>query len=212
MTIMIALQLAWLQLMGVMSPGPDFTVVCKAALVESRKNAVFVALGIGAGIAVHMTFNLLGLAILLKKSVTLFNFVQLLGAGYLLYIGTMSFISGLKGKPIEENSYDSDSTSSIKTSFTQGFLTNILNPKAALYLMALTTGSLTPAFTNFDKFLVGFEIFGITVAWFLLVALLLSRNSIRKRFLKYTHIIDLTGGIVFIAFASILIYGVFMNL
>ncbi len=87
--------IASLHPLAVMSPGPDFVLISRNSLVYSRKTGVYTALGLALGVLVHITYSLVGIAIIISKSIIIFSTIKLLGAGYLIYIGYKS----LKAKP-----------------------------------------------------------------------------------------------------------------
>jgi len=81
---------AIIHLLAVMSPGPDFVMIMRNSLLYSRKTGIYSAIGLGAGIAVHVTYSLIGIGFIISKSVLLFSIIKLLGAGYLVYVGYKS--------------------------------------------------------------------------------------------------------------------------
>ncbi|WP_438884465.1 LysE family translocator, partial [Bacillus cereus group sp. BC22] len=74
-------------LLAVISPGPDFAMVTRNSLMLSRRSGVLTALGIGLGVTVHVSYTLLGVGLLIRQSLWLFNAVKLVGAIYLIYLG-----------------------------------------------------------------------------------------------------------------------------
>lgn len=64
---------------AVISPGPDFAMVSRNSLLLSRRSGVLTALGIGAGVCVHVTYTLLGVGLLIQQSLWLFNLIKLAG-------------------------------------------------------------------------------------------------------------------------------------
>jgi hypothetical protein len=76
-------------------PGPDFAMVSRNSLLLSRRSGVLTALGIGAGVCVHVTYTLLGVGLLIQQSLWLFNLIKLAGAAYLIFLG----IKMLRAKP-----------------------------------------------------------------------------------------------------------------
>lgn len=81
---------------AVISPGPDFAMVSRNSLLLSRRSGVLTALGIGAGVCVHVTYTLLGVGLLIQQSLWLFNLIKLAGAAYLIFLG----IKMLRAKPV----------------------------------------------------------------------------------------------------------------
>lgn len=75
-----------IQLLGVMSPGPDFAVVVRNSLIYTRKTGISTAIGVSLGILVHLAYISFGLGVVITKTAWLFFVLKYLGAGYLLYI------------------------------------------------------------------------------------------------------------------------------
>jgi threonine/homoserine/homoserine lactone efflux protein len=87
------LTIASIHLLAVMSPGPDFIMITRNTLVYSRKTGMYSAIGLGLGIGVHVLYCLMGIGLLISKSIVLFNSIKLIGAAYLFYIGYKSIRS-----------------------------------------------------------------------------------------------------------------------
>ena len=115
-----------------LTPGNDMIYVIARTTSQGRKAGVVSALGIGAGCMVHILAAVGGLSALVAHSVTAFNTIKLLGAAYLIYLGVRSIISANK-TVTESNQLQS---LSYKKIFLQGALTNVLNPKVALFFLA----------------------------------------------------------------------------
>jgi threonine/homoserine/homoserine lactone efflux protein len=117
-----------------MAPGPDvFYVVSRSAGHGARGGAV-AALGICAGSFVHIGAAAIGLSAMLAASATAFTVVKLIGAAYLVYTGVRMLASLGKGKESRKDSGQGET--SFGSIFAQGFLTNALNPKVALFFLA----------------------------------------------------------------------------
>lgn len=113
-------------------PGSDTMFILGQAITNSRKSGVYSALGICSGILVHTFLAAFGLSLILKNSITAFNIVKFVGAMYLVYMGVKSIKS-------KESLLVNDSEivrENLKKSFIQGMITNILNPKVALFFLA----------------------------------------------------------------------------
>jgi RhtB (resistance to homoserine/threonine) family protein len=191
--------IAFIHLLAVMSPGPDFAVATRNSLVYSRKSGVYTSLGLAFGIMVHVTYCLLGIGLLISKSIILFNVIKYIGAGYLIYIGYKS----IKAKPQTE--VESTFAVTDKKELTNleavkvGFLTNVLNPKATLFFLALFTQVINPATPKFIQTLYGLEMVVMTFLWFSLVSVFFSNKLIKVRITKVQHYIERFTGAVLIA-------------
>lgn len=189
------LSLAGLNMLALISPGPDFAVVVRNSLIYSRKTALLTALGIALGILVHVTYTLFGLGVIIRESVWLFLGVKYLGAAYLFYIG----YQGLRAKKtsIGVGQVQRVPDISVLSAIGSGFLTNALNPKCMLFfisLFSLVMSSHTPASI---LALYGVIMFLETLLWFSFVAFCLSGKSTREKFNTMGHWIErVTGGIL----------------
>jgi RhtB (resistance to homoserine/threonine) family protein len=187
-----------IQLIAVMSPGPDFAIVVKNSLVHSRKSACWTALGITAGVTVHIAYSLLGLGLIIAKNLWLFNTVKILGCLYLFYIGIKAIKAGQSSSVIIESQEQHRPLSSWHA-FWVGFLTNALNPKAILFFLSIITTFLDPATPLPIMVLYGVEIMIITLLWFLTVAFCFSHTRIRSIFSRFGYWVErLTGGLLII--------------
>lgn len=188
--------IAGLHLLAVMSPGPDFVMITRNSLVYSRKTGVMSALGLALGIVVHITYCLIGIAYIISKSIIIFSTLKLLGAGYLIFIGYKS----LKAKPsLAGDAVAEQKDMSKLGALKMGFLTNLFNPKATLFFLALFTQVIRPNTPLFMKLAYGAEMTTMTFVWFGFVAVILSHNKIKRRFLNIQHYVERVTGFALIA-------------
>jgi RhtB (resistance to homoserine/threonine) family protein len=190
--------IAGIHLLAVMSPGPDLAMVVRNSLVYSRRTGLLAAAGLALGILVHVTYSLLGIGLLISQSVLLFNVIKLLGAVYLICIGAKALFTRSRPDDIqtEESKLDEKKLSSV-AAVRLGFLTNVLNPKATLFFLALFTQVINPQTSLAVKLLYGAEMSLVTFGWFLLVALLLTHKSIGRIFAGIkNHVEKLFGAIL----------------
>ena len=124
----------------IITPGPDMIYVITRGISQGRKAGVISAIGVTLGILVHTVFAAFGLAIILRTSALAFLAVKFGGAAYLLYLG----VQALRNKSGFTFSKDKPKVG-IRTIFIQGILSNVLNPKIALFFLAFL-----PQFVNFS--------------------------------------------------------------
>jgi RhtB (resistance to homoserine/threonine) family protein len=197
--------LHWLTFVGiffvaVISPGPDFVMLVRNSLSFSRKAGVFTALGLGLSILVHVTYTLLGLAAVISKSILLFNAIKWAGAAYLLYIGFQALFSkGMSQGDFKSSLKKKAHAMSNKQAFISGFLTNLLNPKAALFFLAIFSQVIGPETPLFWKLLSGVSASVIITSWFTGVAFFLTGTAMRNVFLKLSKWLDRACGAALIA-------------
>ena len=116
------------------TPGPDTLYIVGRSSAQGWPAGAVAALGIGAGALVHICAAALGLSAILAASAAAFTAVKIVGAAYLVYVG----ISLIRSKSLTQKSpiASGNRPTSMRGIFSQGFLTNILNPKVALFFLA----------------------------------------------------------------------------
>ena len=200
------LTLATLHLLAVMAPGADFAITVRQSVRHGRGAGLATALGIGAAISVHVVYTLLGLAALLHSVPWLQHIAQLLGAGYLLYLG----IGLLRSQPAPASVSVSVSASeggiaapqqSHAAAFRQGFLTNATNPKATLFFLAVFTTVVHSSTPLWVQAAFGAWMCVTTALWFALVALLFSHPAVQRRFLAIGYWFERAMGALLVLLA-----------
>ena len=123
------------------TPGVDLLYITNRSAVQGKKAGVVAALGIGAGCMVHVFAAAFGLSVILLSSAVIFSIIKYLGAAYLIYLGVNTFLSLNK-----KNSQRSRSSTVLPLTkiFSQAVLINALNPKVALFFIALLPQFVAP--------------------------------------------------------------------
>jgi threonine/homoserine/homoserine lactone efflux protein len=169
-------------LLGAMSPGPDFAVVVRRSAVSGRLHGMAVATGIAVGVFVWVVASTTGIAALLAASATAFTVVKVAGAAYLLYLGAKALRSALRtGGALKLDLPDPGRRSAL-AAFAEGLLTNVLNPKAALFFVALVPQFVSTGASMGETLLLSVIALAGTVAWFLVVANVVS--TLRRVFAR----------------------------
>ncbi|NQV90162.1 LysE family translocator [Candidatus Uhrbacteria bacterium] len=190
-------------MLGLISPGPDFVMIVRNSLVYSRRTGIMTALGIAMGVGVHVTYSLLGIGLLVSKSILLFNALKTFGALYLLYLAYHMLRSQPKTK--EELAVFVKPDIAPSKAFKIGFLTNVFNPKATLFFLAVFSQVIDPATGLLLKLAFGTEMIILTFLWFAFVANVLTIARITTSYQRITHHIDrLMGGVLAILGLKIL--------
>ncbi len=119
-------------------PGPDTLLIMSKSASQGWRAGSVASLGIGSGVFVHIVAAALGLSAILASSATAFLVVKYAGAAYLVYIGLMALRQ--KSRPDADTASPAHAaasqTHSMKSIYWQGFLSNALNPKVALFFLA----------------------------------------------------------------------------
>ena len=181
-----------------LTPGTDTMYIVSRSISQGRSAGIYSAIGISAGIVVHTLLAAFGLSVILMQSAFLFNLIKIIGAIYLAYLGIKMII--VKQTEKEQHSLPMQSHKKI---FLQGMVTNITNPKVALFFLAFL-----PQFIHTDAGVsspMPFMILGLTFTftgtiWCLLMALISSMASRKLRGnSKVAPMLNRLTGVVFIA-------------
>ncbi len=195
MKILIAMCV--IDLLATISPGPDFLVVVKNSLKYSPRIGCYTTLGIACGLVVHMTYCILGLGLVISKSILLFNVIKYLGAAYLVCIGIASFMS--KDEPLQLDAQKETKMISPAAAIKMGFFVNVLNPKATLAFVSLFSAFITPETPL--RIPLAFACFTIvfSILWFSLISSIFTIQKVKSIFDKAKSRVDRTIGIFLVA-------------
>lgn len=124
-------------LLGAMSPGPDFVVVTRTSLSGGRRAGMAAGLGIALGVFTWVVAIALGVAALLTASAIAFTVIKMIGAAYLVFLGAKAWLAVRRGEYRDQRVELGPKAVTTWAAFRQGLLTNLLNPKVAVFYLAL---------------------------------------------------------------------------
>ena len=156
------------------SPGADMALIAKMTIERGRRAALVATCGICSGLFVHATASALGLSVVLATSAEAFTAVKLAGAVYLAYLGLRS----LKESFAHRAATVSPAYPPRGAAFLQGLLSNVLNPKVAVFYLTFLPQFIDPSGNVLAQsllFAVAHAVMGI--AWLSLYAYVLARLS-----------------------------------
>ena len=182
----------------VLTPGQDTFFILGRSIASGRSAGIAAALGITVGSIGHTLLAALGLSALLATSPYAFTVVKFAGAAYLFYIGVRALLPRSNGLP----GADANAGDGRWPAFRQGIVSNLLNPKVALFFLALM-----PQFISADSnykvaafILLGLSFMTLGLAWCLVLAV--GASSLRGLFLRrpsMASILNKVAGSMFIA-------------
>ena len=179
----------------VIAPGPNMAIVFRNSLIYSRKAGVATAVGLAVGNLVHITYCLVGIGVLISRSITLFNTVKLVGAVYLIYLGLKSLRAQPRTTNLDEHALPDLSTFvAVRT----GFLTDLLNPKATLFFLALFTQIIRPETSISARLGYGLTIVVLEFVCLSTLACVIGQPVIRRQFNAVSHWVERVTGVVLI--------------
>ena len=186
-----------IHLLAAASPGPDFALVSRQALLQGRRAGLWVSLGIALGLGIHIAYSAAGLATLIAHSTMWMSAIKLIGGSYLLYLGFQGIrAKAQSGVITNEPAVIMDVAAHRLVG--KGFLCNALNPKAPIYFLSLFTIVLSPNLPASTLVVYGVWIMLLQLFWFSLITLFFSQPTIRRRFLAISHWIDRVFGVAMV--------------
>ena len=124
-----------------LTPGPDTAYILGRSIVQGRRAGIASALGISTGSIGHTIAAALGLSAFLAASASAFTIVKFVGGAYLIYLGVRIILSRSEGLHVPSHFRSRETTAA----FRQGIITNLLNPKVALFFLAFLPQFIDPA-------------------------------------------------------------------
>lgn len=154
------------------TPGPDMALIVARSGRYGVKGGVATSLGVATGSFVHIFAAAIGISAMLLASATAFNLIKWAGALYLIYMGLTMLLARPSAEPRRDDLEREQKTLGLSQIFLQGALTNILNPKVAMFFLAFLPQFVdADAPSKFQAFLMlGILMNIIGTAWNLIVA------------------------------------------
>lgn len=181
--------------LGILSPGPDFFMVIKNAARYRRLPAMMTALGIVAGTSTHMAYCVAGLAVVITTTPWLFDILKYAGAAYLIWVGLLALLS--RGHTSTSPNDAAVQDVALGKAFIQGYLCNLLNPKATLFFLSIFTQVLSVTSGLDDKLWYAGVIVTISAVWWPLLVMLIQNAPVRRGLARAQKIVDkMLGGLL----------------
>ncbi|MCB6220044.1 homoserine/threonine efflux transporter [Bacillus paralicheniformis] len=186
--------------MMVVIPGADTMLVVKNTLRYGPNAGRCNVLGLATGLSFWTLIAVLGLAVVIAKSVILFNTIKYLGAAYLIYLGIKSFFAK-KMFSLEDIQAEKNKSRHYKDSFMQGLFSNVLNPKTVLVYITIM-----PQFINLREsvnqqlIILALILTFLAVFWFLILVYLIDFAKKWLRSVKFQKVFQKAAGLVLVGF------------
>lgn len=180
-----------------LTPGPDTMYIISRSISQGTKAGVYSALGITSGSIIHTLLAAFGLSIILMNSIFLFNTVKIVGAVYLAFLGIKMILARKTTAPEPKHVQ----VMLHRKIFLQGLITNVTNPKVALFFIAFIPQFISPENSSPLPFLLLGLTFCVTGGiWSFFIANFSSQSTNKLRGnMKVQLILNKLTGIVFIA-------------
>lgn len=179
-------------LLGAMSPGPSFLYVARTSMAQSRSSGLAAAAGMGVGGAIFAALAVLGLKAVFASHPWLYFTVKLAGGAYLVYIGIQMWWGAKRPMDFREASAGAGGTN--RRAFAMALATQLSNPKTAIFYGSIFAALLPQAIAPLVAIALPLIVFGIEIAWYSVVALILSAAGPRAVYLRAKTGIDRAAG------------------
>jgi threonine/homoserine/homoserine lactone efflux protein len=169
-------------------------LVLRNTLVSGRRAGLETSIGILCGNLIHIAYSLLGIGLLISQSIVAFSVLKFAAAAYLIYLGIMSFRSDASGL----DPHVIDGRRRHRTSFVQGFVNNLLNPKGALFYLGVFTTVITPETSSAAMLVLICIMMSVSASFWLVFVSMLDRRAIRERIERSQRMVNRIFGALLI--------------
>jgi len=184
------------------TPGVDTMLVIRNTARGGWRDGAVSSFGICSGLFVHATISAVGISVILLQAAWAFSALKLLGAGYLVWLGISSWRKVINKQAFEIVNGEAKGANVflIRRSLREGFLSNVLNPKTAIFYMAFLPHFINPAQSALAQslFLAGLH-FIVAMIWQCLLALMVKQLKVWLQRPRVSQIFDGATGTVMIA-------------
>ena len=203
MTFILFLQIAFVCLLGAMSPGPSMMVVINNAIFKNKFNGILTAFGHGFGIGIYALFAVIGIGIVIETNIIVFNTLKTLSVIFLFYLGIQNILKRSQIK-LKKNKIGFG-----VQSFIQGFSISILNPKILIWFIAIYSQFMSlnnDIYFNLSLVLIASI---VDALWYLLLVNIVTSNGILELLKNKSYLIQRIVGCLFIVISIFLLIDLF---
>ena len=199
MSLVIYIKIFTVCLLGAMSPGPSMVVVINNAIFKNRFHGILTSIGHGIGISMYALFAVLGIALIIKTNLLIFNGIKFVSIIFLIYLGMKSIISK-NNLDFEKNNLNGGIAS-----FSQGISISLLNPKIFIWFVAIYSQFMSIDNDIFFNSILVLTAGIVDAVWYITLTLLVT-SKIALDFIKNkTVFLQKFVGSVFIAIGFLLL-------
>jgi threonine/homoserine/homoserine lactone efflux protein len=159
-------------ILGATSPGPSLAVVLRNTMIGGRSRGLSCAIGHGIGFGFYAAAVVFGLVTIMTEMPTLFTVLQIIGIVFLVYLGY-----GIYTATESKLEYEGGN----REGFVEGFFIAFLNPKIAVFMLAVLSSVLEPGMSSDTKWIIAIMGMSIDTIWYVLVALVLSNSNLLSK-------------------------------
>ncbi len=179
-------------ILGATSPGPSLAVVLRNTMIGGRSRGLACAVGHGIGFGFYAVSVVFGLVVIMENNPDVFTLMQIIGGLFLLYLGIGMIRSEATVIVQSEGK---------REGFFEGFFIAFLNPKIAVFMLAVLSSVLDPSMSNDTKWIIAGMGMTIDTVWYVIVALLLSKSTILTKIEQNQRSLNVATGVLMIGLA-----------
>ena len=201
MTILLFAKITIVCLLGAMSPGPSMVVVINNAIYKNRINGILTAIGHGFGIGIYAFFAVIGIGLIIKTNLFLFNTIKILSFFFLFYLGFQAIFSNPK------MNFEKNAIKFGVKSFLEGFTISILNPKILIWFLAIYSQFMSASndyILNISLILIASS---VDALWYIILVKLVTAKGVLEKLKSKLQLIQKLIGYLFITISIFLIIG-----
>ena len=203
MELHLWLSLVVICILGALSPGPSLALVIKNTLSGGQRQGYSTAISHGLGVALYAVIIATGIGIIITKSPIIYAVIQYAGAAFLVYLGVKSLLS----QKIDISVTGKNQSIGPKVNgWRDGFLIAFLNPKLAIFFLALFSQFVDENATWQQNLIMTATVGFIDTTWYCLVAFGISRGNIINQLKNHSHIVDKVAGSFLIFLAARVVF------
>ena len=199
MTFFLWSQFAIVCLLGAMSPGPSLALIIRNSINFNRMSGIIASIAHGLGICVYATVTVIVLEFIQRNSETILFIIQICGSLFLIILGLIFIFK-------KNNENQNDTYQIHSSSFAQGFIIAIINPKILIWFTAIYSQFIDINATFLNKTILVLTPSIIDTIWYSLVAILVTGYGLKEILNKNKFVIQKIIGILLIIIALSLIY------
>lgn len=196
MTLASWLSLVAICCLGALSPGPSLAVVLRQTINNDALHGMITGVSHAFGVGLWAVLTVLGLGVLVSQSPLLYNILTYAGAGYLAWMGVRALTA-----PAAAHQTLAKGKSSLLTAARDGLMVSLLNPKLAIFFIALFSQYVSEQQALFDQVVMISTVTLIDGCWYVLVAALLARSGLVEVLENKSQVINKVSGVIFLGLA-----------
>ena len=201
MTILLFVKITIVCLLGAMSPGPSMVVVINNAIYKNRINGILTAIGHGFGIGIYAFFAVLGIGLIIKTNLFLFNTIKILSIFFLFYLGFQAIVNNSK------INFEKNVIKFGVKSFFEGFAISILNPKILIWFLAIYSQFMSASNDYILNISLIFIASLVDALWYIILVKLVTAKGVLEKLKSKLQLIQKLIGYLFITISIFLIIG-----